>query len=157
MTTKELFENLLQGKKMRLAWWKEGCYICLDRNGILMETIDDGYSFKPPLIRFEEEEEDWEVDWGDRKTLLTVEEQEYLEAVLRPFKDSIRYVEKQGLFGEQYIQFCYESFDTENPKLKPTLGFNLPRFKANTMYQGMDLGVPYTLRELGLFKNKEEK
>ena len=77
-------------------------------------------------------------------SILDKEEKEYLEAVLRPFKDRVDTVIKR-LDGES----CFICFD--GPYIKRAC---LPCFsKAKKMYQGMEPDTDYTLEELGLFKN----
>lgn len=74
------------------------------------------------------------------KTILTKKEKAYLEAVLRPFKDSVLNIEKNQNHYGQWI--CIE-FKEES--------FGLPYFEKDTMYKRMELNRQYTLEELGLF------
>ena len=77
------------------------------------------------------------------KHVLDKVEKEYLENVLRPFKDRVKYVEKENSINKQQ-QYLFFHLDDEI--------FDLPFFKKNTMYKGMELNKPYTLKELGLFE-----
>lgn len=82
--------------------------------------------------------------------ILDKEEKRYLEAVLRPFKDSVRYIEVCGLnvnYGYLRI-FLMDKYNTNT--CDDVLVF--PNFKLRTMYCGMKLDKEYTLDELGLFK-----
>lgn len=77
------------------------------------------------------------------KTILDKVEKEYLENILKPFKDMVTYVEKVNSNHQQQYLYIY---------LKGYEIFDLPYFKENTMYVGMKPGKQYTLKELGLFE-----
>ena len=85
------------------------------------------------------------------KQILDKEEKEYLEAVIRPFRDRVKHIEKEEIdfysptnkFLSEYI---YIDLGNEDES------FSLPRFEKNKMYKGMKLNKEYTLDELGLFK-----
>ena len=83
------------------------------------------------------------------KPILNDSEKDYLENVLRPFKDGVTYVEKlkAGDPNYEYIGFKVASDDPEY--------FSwcyLPYFREGTMYKNMELDKYYSLDELGLFK-----
>ena len=75
--------------------------------------------------------------------ILDEEEKRYLEGVIRPFKDKVKYIEKIGNSLEEYIWIEIKGDDIK-----------LPFFKANTMYKNMELEKRYTLKELGLFEEE---
>lgn len=79
----------------------------------------------------------------DKPEILDEEEKRYLEGVIRPFKDKVKYIEKIGNILEEYIWI-----EIKGDYIK------LPFFKANTMYKGMELDKVYTLKELGLFEEE---
>ena len=79
-----------------------------------------------------------------KELILTEEEKEYLSAVVKPFRDRVRYIEKRGE-GDQYILISLR-FD-EKPYCE---NFLLPFFKADTMYNGMILFKQYSLEELDI-------
>lgn len=80
--------------------------------------------------------------------LLTKEEKEYLENLLRPFKDKVEHIEKEfSSIDGQFISF----------KLKFGYYYSLPYFKTNKYYKNMKEGVEYTLEELGLFEESKYK
>ena len=69
-------------------------------------------------------------------------EKRYLSAVIRPFRkrvDSIIKISDPLGYDKEYI---FIKLDEDS--------FSLPYFEAGTMYQGMELDRPYTLKELGL-------
>lgn len=78
------------------------------------------------------------------KPILDKVEKSYLENLLRPFKDMVVYVEKTDGYPrkKEYLHISFNEIEFTN----------LPYFKKNTMYKGMELGKKYTLKELGLFE-----
>ena len=66
-------------------------------------------------------------------------EKRYLSAVIRPFRDRVKYIEKIDCACEEYIYIQVNRDWTI-----------LPRFKKSTMYKDMKIGKAYTLEELGL-------
>lgn len=72
------------------------------------------------------------------KEILDEKEKEYLSAVIRPFKDRIKFIAKRKMFDD-YICICLNDE-----------AISLPYFKKGTMYKGMELYKEYTLKELGL-------
>ena len=75
--------------------------------------------------------------------ILDEEEKRYLEGVIRPFRDKVKYIEKIGNSLEEYIWIEIKGDDIK-----------LPFFKANTMYKSMELEKRYALKELGLFEEE---
>lgn len=77
--------------------------------------------------------------------ILDEEEKRYLEGVIRPFRDKVAYISRENGFNKGdnfiHIQLKHDFID-------------LPYFKANTMYKGMELDKRYTLEELGLFEEE---
>lgn len=78
-----------------------------------------------------------------RKEILDKQEKEYLSAVIRPFKNKVKYI----------MKILYVSNDEEYIRIyldKCYYYITLPNFKKGTMYRGMNLNKKYTLEELGL-------
>ncbi len=75
--------------------------------------------------------------------ILDEEEKRYLEGVIKPFRDKVKYIKKIGnsLELEEFITI----------QLKNEI-IDLPYFKPNIMYKGMEQEKRYTLEELGLFE-----
>ena len=85
----------------------------------------------------------YETIYEAPKQILDKEEKKYLENVIRPFRDKVKHIKKLQIYESlQHIQIIITIFDC----------VNLPYFKENTMYKGMELDKEYTLEELGLFK-----
>lgn len=83
------------------------------------------------------------------KQILDKEEKEYLEAVIRPFKNRVIYIKKDnGSNNLVFIQIRLKHI--KNTTLNDDI--MLPFFKEGTMYKGMETEKGYTLEELGLFK-----
>lgn len=74
--------------------------------------------------------------------ILDDKEREYLKAVIKPFRNSITYISKNTSYtGDTEFIFI---------KLNNNSDMNLPKFKENTMYKGMETNEEYTLKELEL-------
>lgn len=84
----------------------------------------------------------YETIYEAPKQILDKEEKEYLEAVIRPFRDRMIYISKEEYADEEYVSIVYGGGWT----------VDLPNFSRGTMYKGMELNKEYTLDELGLFK-----
>ena len=89
----------------------------------------------------------YETIYEAPKEILDKEEKEYLEAVIRPFRDRIKCIKK--ITTRNVAPYTEEEFiaiflDKE--------AITLPFFKKDTRYKGMELEKEYTLDELGLFK-----
>ena len=66
-------------------------------------------------------------------------ERKYLSAVIRPFRDRVKYIEKINCACKEYIYIQVNRDWTI-----------LPLFKEGTMYKGMKPNHGYSLEELGL-------
>ena len=75
------------------------------------------------------------------KPILDEKEKEYLSAVIRPWRDTVRCIRKYKHQNKEYIYI-------HNKNIFDGIGF--PYFKAGTMYKGMELDKEYTLEELVL-------
>ena len=72
-------------------------------------------------------------------------EKEYLRAVIRPFRDRVKNIEKaEDCIRNEFITLNIKSINGFDERIA------LPYFKKNTMYKGMELEKRYTLEELGL-------
>ena len=83
------------------------------------------------------------------KPILDKEEKEYLEAMLRPFRNrsvTIRKVRTQPYMKKELKEFLFIALKDDD--------ILLPSFRENTMYKGMEAGKRYTLAELGLFEGE---
>ena len=71
--------------------------------------------------------------------ILTEEEKEYLSAVVKPFRDEVKHISKNRYDGEEWIQI----------RTKSGLAL-LPPFKEGLMYNGMEAGKEYSVKELDI-------
>lgn len=75
-----------------------------------------------------------------KEEILDDTEKEYLSAVIKPFRDRVRFIKKIGGYTtRQYITIVLKDESIE-----------MPYFKTNSMYKGMEQNKEYTLEELGL-------
>lgn len=75
------------------------------------------------------------------KEILDEAEKRYLKAVIRPFKNRVRYISKEDCYDGD----CYISIELDNGE-----NIGLPYFEKETMYNGMEEDKEYTLKELRL-------
>lgn len=142
----KITEALRKGKEVRRSWWGIDTRVYFNKSKVLI--FENGYIKKEYSLNKEELfATDWEV-YGEGFPL-TEEEKAYLEGVLKPFKNKVKFIAKYTTLaeGQEYIDI----------KLKNDDECILPAFRPNKMYKGMELYVEYTLKELGLFKNEEEE
>lgn len=81
---------------------------------------------------FEEKEKE------EKKPILTDEEREYLSVVIKPFRNNVRYIMKNG-FSKEFLVI-----QLNNDAVL------LPSYEKGTTYKGMEKEKSYTLEELGL-------
>lgn len=153
MTFYEAIKALEEGKKVRRKAWGCDTYICTNVAGGFM-NYDVGKDFVGGekfigyyLLSLKDiKATDWELY---NEPILDKEEKEYLEAVLRPFKDNV-----EGIYKGNYSTNNYRINNDECIYIRLGVlgGIEFPRFKKDTMYKGMKLNKKYTLEELGLFK-----
>lgn len=73
------------------------------------------------------------------KPILTEKEKEYLSAVVKPFRDEVKHISKNQYDDEEWIQI----------RTKSGLAL-LPPFKEGLMYNGMEAGKTYSVKELDI-------
>lgn len=76
-----------------------------------------------------------------KESILNDAEKKYLSAVIKPFREKVKFIEKRKLSNNE--QFIYIG-------LYKSDWIGLPYFKENMMYKEMEVGKHYTLKELGL-------
>lgn len=74
-----------------------------------------------------------------KPAILTDKEEAYLSAVIKPFRNNVKFIRKMRSIAKEFILI----------ELKCNV-FSLPFFEAETMYKGMEVNKKYTLEELGL-------
>lgn len=85
----------------------------------------------------------YETVFERKEEILDETEKRYLASVIKPFKNKIETIEKTIKIGDSSL--CYLNMLLKNNDMA-----NLPDFKKNSMYKGMEVNRKYTLKELGL-------
>ena len=114
---------------------------------ILKGIIDEewnGIVYKIDLNQVENFEW-WDIEENElyicikKEEILDDIEKEYLRAVIKPFRDRVKYIVKHTFYGKEYIKIGVSGEIV-----------NFPFFKKGTMYKTMEVGKEYSLEELGL-------
>ena len=105
--------------------------ITFSLNGAIVGTAPYNETCLAPVI-------EW-LDQEHKEPILNDSEKRYLSAVIKPFRDSVRGIEKAE--NLPYEMIC---IDTKYRYMV------FPPFDKGTMYKGMKTGWRYTLEELGL-------
>ena len=86
------------------------------------------------------------LDMEHVEPILDDEERAYLSAVIKPFRDRVEFITKEGVDDVSEYAYCYISisFTDGNNNM------DFPAFRARGMYTGMVSSKRYTLEELGL-------
>lgn len=77
---------------------------------------------------------------------LTNKEKEYLSAVIKPWRNDVKYVRKERV----YVFPDFERIWITYKSVGGIVHMHLPNFERGTMYQGMELNKEYSLEDLGL-------
>lgn len=78
-----------------------------------------------------------------KPNILDEKEKDYLSAVIKPFRDDIKYIVKFKRYSDEK-EYIYMTMKKDDDYCE------LPIFEKGTMYRGMELNKHYTLEELGL-------
>lgn len=130
--------------------FKVGQKVKIVRTGKIGEVvgIDDfeytkiGQSNACYVVRYSNNKMDWFTvhDLELVKEILDETEKEYLNNVIKPFREKVTSIQKDGNRLREYIKIC----------IKHDANIGLPNFETDTMYKGMKKNKEYTLTELGL-------
>lgn len=130
--------------------FKLGQRVKIIRTGKIGEVvgIDDfdytkiGQSNTCYVVRYSNNKMDWFTvhDLELIKEILDETEKEYLNNVIKPFREKVTSIQKDGNRLMEYIKIC----------IKNDANIGLPNFETDTMYKGMKIYKEYTLTELGL-------
>lgn len=128
---KMVFENKLYGSNhfVSLTYYTEDLK---DANG------DEEYD----IIKIERPGK-YNTIFERKEEILNETEKRYLASVIKPFKNKIETIEKTIKIGDSSL--CYLIMLLKNNDMA-----NLPNFKKNSMYKGMEVNKKYSLKELGL-------
>lgn len=92
-----------------------------------------------------------------KKPILDKVEKEYLENVIRPFRDTVECITKTIRYSYDCSLRKEEKSECIGMSIKDKYDVYLPPFKLGSMYKGMEINKLYTLKELGLFEGRLEK
>ena len=127
-------EFYLKGSKYKHKLTKDGLFYCLE----------DGKSWLFANWTF------YEVLAGEleiikiSKPILDETEKEYLNGVVKPFRNKIKYIVKYIGEDGEYISIIYKELNGQ------TFSMAFPSYDKGTIYKGMELNKEYTLEELNL-------
>ncbi len=135
--------DLKHGDKCTL---KNGQVVFVDKSSTYgFDSIDEQLRFfndNVSIVKVERPVK-YETVFERKEEILDKTEKEYLANVIRPFRHKIKTIEKTTRIGDSSL--CYLNILLENNDMA-----NLPDFKKNSMYKGMEVNKEYTLKELGL-------
>ncbi len=135
--------DLKHGDKCTL---KNGQVVFVDKSSTYgFDSIDEQLRFfndNVSIVKVERPVK-YETVFERKEEILDKTEKEYLANVIRPFRHKIKTIEKTTRIGGSSL--CYLNILLENNDMA-----NLPDFKKNSMYKGMEVNKEYTLKELGL-------
>lgn len=81
----------------------------------------------------------------ETNSVLDAAEKRYLSNIIKPFIKTIKYVIKNKKLSGNYEYISIAYYDSTG-----SCALNFPDFKSGAMYRGMEIGRPYTLKQLGL-------
>lgn len=135
--------DLKHGDKCTL---KNGQVVFVDKSSTYgFDSIDEQLRFfndNVSIVKVERPVK-YETVFERKEEILDKTEKEYLANVIRPFRHKIKTIEKTTRISVSSL--CYLNILLENNDMA-----NLPDFKKNSMYKGMEENKEYTLKELGL-------
>lgn len=80
--------------------------------------------------------------------ILDEKEKEYLKAVIKPFRNRVKTIERRKNKEWERIVVFYKDYDDISDSVCSFMSF--PMFIVGTMYRGMEIDKRYTLEELGI-------
>ena len=138
----DLFKALEIYGKVRHKIWEKGHYLTRNKWGNVVDEYGNDW-----LVDFSIANDN---DWKAYREILTDSERKYLSAVIKPFRDRVKYIYKTNVIDDcsQLISIRMERYDFEENLRCECI--DLPYFKKDTMYKNMVVNIKYTLEELGL-------
>lgn len=137
----EAMQELEKGNKVKNADWKDAIYLYKENQKICFSDACPVKCLSTSDLNFGT----WELY---KKSILDKKEKEYLNNVIKPFKNKVSYIAKDKLLisssKDVFIQICVKSYISMYEYI------SLPTFNIDSMYNNMQLGYKYSLKELGL-------
>ena len=143
MNLTEALKALNEGKKIRRRGWFANTPYQL-RNGVL--TIGKKLCGNIILSVRDLQADDWEV--GKEAGYITEDEKEYLENILRPYRDEYKFTFKKERLYRPYLEITLTPYNGDGKICiyLPLFGLNKP------MFEGLDGDFLYDVDDLKLFK-----
>ena len=137
----DAMKELEKGNKVRNTKWKDAIYLYEDNEDICFSDAC--------VVKYLDNRDlnygTWELY---KEPILTKEEKEYLSNVIKPFKNKVSYIVKDKIIvgprNAVFIQICVKS------SISMYEYISLPTFISDCMYNNMQLGYRYSLKEVGL-------
>lgn len=137
----DAMKELEKGHKVRNVDWKDAIYLYKENQKI---CFSDACPIKI-LSLMDLNCGLWELY---KVSILDKTEKEYLSNVIKPFKNKVSYIVKDKIIvgprNAVCIQICVKSYISMDEYI------SLPTFISESMYNNMQLGYRYSLKELGL-------
>lgn len=137
----DAMKELEKGHKVRNVDWKDAIYLYKEKQKI---CFSDACPIKI-LSLMDLNCGLWELY---KVSILDKTEKEYLSNVIKPFKNKVSYIVKDKIIvgprNAVCIQICVKSYISMDEYI------SLPTFISESMYNNMQLGYRYSLKELGL-------
>ena len=114
--------------KCKLSTYGLMCWSDTSQDWVLSSAIGELLNGLDEIVKLHE----------PQKPILTDKEKEYLSLVIKPFRDRVSSISKDGP-----LEYITISLDGDDFAI-------LPNFEEGTMYKGMETNRRYTLEELGL-------
>lgn len=137
----DAMKELEKGHKVRNVEWKDAIYLYKENQKI---CFSDACPIKI-LSLMDLNCGLWELY---KVSILDKTEKEYLSNVIKPFKNKVSYIVKDKIIvgprNAVCIQICVKSYISMDEYI------SLPTFISESMYNNMQLGYRYSLKELGL-------
>lgn len=106
-----------------------------------LSNLRDNFGQLGKIIKIEEPT--YKTVYEIKPEILDKTEKRYLNNVIKPFREDIKYIVKVGNFSDNKLEYL-------KIILKRSDIMTFPYFDKNTMYKGMKTNKEYTLEELGL-------
>lgn len=144
MTFLEALEEAKKGKKVRLNLWSSEIYLAIENGNIKM--CNTQYNC---LTKDDYTSNSWEIY---KEKILTDEEKEYLNNVIKPFKNKVISIvkKKSRLLSNKSLSFIQINVKCFNDISIWYETINLPTFVSDSIYKNMKADYEYTVEELDL-------
>lgn len=144
MTFLEALEEAKKGKKVRHDLWSPGIYLAIENGNI--KICNTQYNC---LTKGYYTSNSWEIY---KEKILTDEEKEYLNNVIKPFKNKVISIvkKKSRLLPNKSLSFIQINIKCSNDISIWYEDISLPTFTRDSMYKNIKADYEYTVEDLDL-------